>query len=345
MKKKILLFLMLISIFPSYIKADIDDNGKYITTGDDYEIVNNYDNSHLTFGNNIEVLNHVDGIYLVFGDTVKYSATNDYMALFGNNVTVAGSIKDGAIFGNNVVIDEALIKRDLVIFGNNITINGTFQGNVVIYGRVVKISNSVFEKNLTVNSESLKMTEDTTILKKLIYDEGMNAEIASANINEIVINKDVEQESSNNKVSNYLYSLVKLLVIFLVIYLVMPKFLNNFSNNVSKNFGYGALAFFLLPVILLILLFSNLASSVSLIAIFIYIILVMLAKVICGYILGEFIWKKYIKKEKRTYLIGFMGITILYLISIIPYIGFWVTLASLIYTFGIMINMLVKYRK
>ncbi len=344
MKKKILYLFMVLCLIPRMVLADVT-NDNYITSGDDYQVTDNYNNTHLTFGDNIEILNRVDGIYGIFGDTVKYNTTNDYVAIFGNNVTVNGSIKDGAIFGNNVMIENVNIKRDIVIFGNNVTIRGNFDGNVVVYGRTVNITNSVFNKNLTIDGSSITIDEDTSIKLKLIYEEDNNVNIATNNIGEVVINKANKNNDTTKSIGDYIYSLIRLLVIFLVIYLIIPKFLDKFSNNVGKNFGYGALTFFLLPIILLILMFTSLASTTAIIGIMLYAIIIMLAKVICGYVIGKWIWKKFVNKQERPYLIGLLGITLLYLFTLIAYIGAFITLGCLIYSFGIFTNMIIDMRK
>lgn len=351
MKKKILILLLSLCLMPQISFADVVEDSDYISGGDNYQIEKDYNNTHLAFGSTVDVLNKVDGIYGVFGETINYNSINDYLALFGNNVNVNGTIKDGAIFANKVIINNATINRDIIIFANEVQITGNFNGNVLIYANSIDITNSSFKKNLITNSSKLNIDNNTQIEGVLKYNEDTTTNIKSTNIYKVEVTKNDKVElSTKDKILEHIDKLIRLLVIFLVIYLINPKVFSKFSDNVGKNFGYGALTFLLLPIILLILLFTDFATSAAIIGIMLYIIFVMLAKVISGYVIGRLIWnglakKKLISSEERVYLIGFIGITVIYLLSIIPYFGVVVTFASLLYSFGIVTNMIIKSRK
>ena len=71
----------------------------------------------------------------------------------------------------------------------------------------------------------------------------------------------------------------------------------------------------------------------------------MIAKVLVGYVIGKYLYTKIFKLEEKKYLCGVLGITIVYLLSIIPYIGGWITFISLIYSFGIITNLYIDSRK
>ena len=75
-----------------------------------------------------------------------------------------------------------------------------------------------------------------------------------------------------------------------------------------------------------------------------YVIIIMMSKVITGYMLGNYIFSKYIKTYKSDYLMGVLGITIIYLISIIPYIGWVFNILLIIYTFGYIFK-LIRFKK
>ena len=172
----------------------------------------------------------------------------------------------------------------------------------------------------------------------------MEVSIENRNIDTVAITS-VKQISTKDRVLDYVCSLIRLLVIFLVMYLMVPRVFDKISDNIGKNFGYGAIAFIGLPIILLILMFTNLATSIAIIGIMLYIIFIMIAKVLVGYAIGKYLYTKVFKLEEKKYLCGILGITVLYLLSIIPYIGGWITFVSLIYSFGIITNLYIDSRK
>lgn len=343
MKKIIKYLLLLIFLVPTITLAE--ENDKYITTtSSDIELKEDFNNTHFVFGDSILVNNKTDGIYFIFGEMVDYQSENEYVALFGNRLTVSGKIKDGALFGNNVRLENALIDRDVVIFGNKVYLSGTFNGNVLVYADTVIIENSTFLKDLTVNSSKLTIDKNTVVSGILTYDEDMDVSIENTNIDTVAITS-VKQISTKDKVLEHVYSFIRLLVIFLVMYLMIPKVFDKINNNIGKNFGYGVISFIGLPIILLILMFTNLATSVAIIGVMLYIIFIMIAKVLVGYVIGKYLYTKIFKLEEKKYLCGFLGITSVYLLSIIPYIGGWITFISLIYSFGIITNLYIDSRK
>ena len=99
-----------------------------------------------------------------------------------------------------------------------------------------------------------------------------------------------------NKVKSYFSQPSNvILVIFLLMYLLIPKIFDKISNKVGKNYLYGCISFIVLPLILLILLFTNYATSVAIIGIMLYVIFIMISKVLVGYILGKYIYTKIFK--------------------------------------------------
>lgn len=339
----LIIILMMISIFPISVNAD----NKYITTGEDIVEEENIDNTHFTFGNRVSINNQVDGIYFIFGEEVKYNTSNEYVALFGNRVSISGSIRDGIIFGNIVNLNDVNINRDIVIFGNEVNLSGEYNGNVVVYGNKVNIEHGKFLKDITIHSDTIEIGSDTVVSGVLRYNE--DTKIANINYisnikTEIITNK-VEVISTKDKILKHVDNIVRLLVIFLLMYLLIPKIFDKISNKVGKNYLYGGISLIVLPLILLILLFTNYATSVAIIGIMLYVIFIMISKVLVGYILGKYIYTKIFKLEEKKYLCGILGIVIIYLLTLIPYIGVIITISNLIYSFGIISNMYLEYRK
>lgn len=339
----LIIILMMISILPISVSAD----SKYITTGDDVIEEEDINNTHFSFGNSVSINNHVDGIYFIFGEEVKYNTSNEYVALFGNRVSIQGSIKDGAIFGNIVNLSDVIIDRDIVIFGNKISLAGTYNGNVVVYGNNVNIENGKFLGDITIHSSMIEMGSNTIVSGVLRYNE--DTKIAninySSNIKTEIIPRNVEVISTKDKVLKHIDNIVRLLVIFLVMYLLIPKLFDKINNKVGKNYLYGLISFIVLPLVLMLLVFTNYAASVAVICIMLYVIFIMISKVLVGYVIGKYIYTKIFKLEEKKYLCGILGIVVIYLLTLIPYIGVIITISNLIYSFGIISNMYIEYRK
>jgi len=339
--KKILLLIFSLCIFPNLVFA----KSNYFDISDDLILEENKNNSYIVFGDNIQVKNTVDGIYTIFGSEINYNTNNDYVMIFADEIDISGSIKDGIIFGNDIELSNVNISRDIIIFGNEVKLNGNFNGNILVVASLLDVKNSTFSKDLITYSNKLNIDSKTIIEGKLQYNDDTFIKINSKNIGNIVVKDNINSMTIGKQITNHIYKLIGLLVIFLVMHLIIPYFFDKLFNKLGKNFLYGTISFLGLPLILVILLFTNFATKVALIGILLYVIFIMISKIIVGYIIGDILWNKFIKSPKQKYLCGILGITTLYIISIIPIFGDLVTFVSLIYSFGIITNSIINKRK
>ena len=135
--------------------------------------------------------------------------------------------------------------------------------------------------------------------------------------------------------------MVNILVVFALLAFFSPKLFNKIDDkkkDIIKNIGLGFIFLLLLPIIILLLIITVFGLSLGIILIAIYLLLVYLANMITGYIIGSFIWDKLIKKEKRIYLTGVIGILILFLLKLILIIGIIVTIISTMIGIGTIIS-------
>ena len=73
-----------------------------------------------------------------------------------------------------------------------------------------------------------------------------------------------------------------------------------------------------------------------------YFILIYMTTITSGYILGNIIGTKIIKKELNDYLVGLMGIAAIVVLTYIPYLGTFIGLINLLFGFGVIIKLLTN---
>lgn len=314
----------------------------------DYDIIG----SSIVGGYNVTVTNKIDGAALILGNTINLNSYVEYALISGQDITINGKIKDALIAGNNIILNESSnIERDIIIYGNNIEISGLINRDVTIYGSNVKIDSVQIAGDVKITANNINITENSVIMGKLSYNDDANfTRSETASIGKIeTFTSDVNKEPSiTNVILDHLTKLIALLVVFVVLLFVSPKLFNNIESNrkeLIKNMGYGIITLLLTPIIILILLFSVFGLPFSLILLAIYLICIYISTIITGYLLGSTIWKKYIKFNKTPYLQGILGITILFIISSLPYIGTAIYFISLIISMGIITSLIMKRKK
>ena len=314
----------------------------------DYDIIG----SSVVGGYNVNITNKIDGAALILGNTINLGSYVEYALISGQDITVNGKIKDALIIGNNVILNESSnIERDIIIYGNNIEISGLINRNITIYGSNVKIDSVQIAGDVKINAENINITENSAIIGKLSYNDNANFSRAeTASIGEI---ETFESSVTNNPtflelVLEHIKKLISLLVIFLVMIILVPKLFNNIANSkndIVKNMGYGIVSLIVIPIASLILILTKFGLPLGLILLILFLISIYISTIFTGYLLGNIIWNKFIKIKKTIYLEGLLGITLLYIISLIPYIGVAVYFISLIISMGTILSILLKKRK
>lgn len=125
----------------------------------------------------------------------------------------------------------------------------------------------------------------------------------------------------------------------------MPKYIDKISNftvlSLLKTLGIGALAFILTPIISLLILITVIGSPIAILLMLIYILLLMLGTPIFIITISTFIKSK-IEKPINTLIIVLLVTIILFLIELIPYVGFIISILKTLIGLGILTKSVIK---
>ena len=345
------LSILILSLFIGVYNVNAEENPKTVF---DENVLVNYDiiGSSVIGGYNVTITNKIDGAALILGNSINVNSNIEYALITGQDITVNGKIKDALIFGNSIVLNESSnIERDIIIYGNNIEISGLINRDVTIYGSNVKIDSVQIAGDIKITADNIDITENSVIMGKLSYnDDAILEKAETSSIGEIeVFERVIDRDPTFiEMVIEHLIKLVSLLVIFVVMMLIIPKLFNNIGNSkneIVRNMGYGIISLIVIPIIALILMLTKFGLPLGLILLVLYLISIYISTIVTGYLLGNIIWNKFIKIKKTIYLEGLLGITILYIISLIPYVGTAIYFISLIISMGTILNILFKKRK
>ncbi len=348
MKKKLILFFMLLVVPFIYLDATeidegempivIEENGTMSIAEENDGLLIAQPESEIFYHSKFAVSDNINTNYDVYGilfaaaENVTINGYNQYGLYAGNNVIIKGNIEsDTFIAGNNIYINEtATIGRDAYIAGNYVEISGSIGGDIKIYASSVNINKAVINGNVEIDSENISINEDTSIYGTLKYNDDANVEgIDKEKFSNIII---YENESENGKVSGIynisssIYGFISLLIIAVVINCLFPKIYKNVNKKVTtssvfKSMGSGLIIFVVIPVLSIILMCTYIAAELAVILLVLYLVCLSLSLLPVAAVIGNQILTKLFKKKDNNNLSMILGLLVIEIITLIPCLG------------------------
>ena len=309
-------------------------------------------------GNNVNSSKKINGILFTMGNNIKINGEIDYVISAGNSIDISGKINNDIILaGNNINLsNDTIINRDVIVTGNIINISGQILRDVQIYASDVNITDATISGNVVINADKITVNENSKISKKLSYNKDAKIKIDNKeNINEIEKTDAIKFEKISllDIVLEKIISFIRILVILFLLIIIVPSLFKRINkqqkdkqiSNMLLILGKGILMFIIIPILSLILIISNLGISLGFILALVYGILVYTSTIFTGYYFGKLITEKFIKKDINNFLIGSMGLLIIYSLKLIPYVGGLIGFISILFGFGIIYDLFKKTSK
>ena len=309
----------------------------------------------------IEINEKISGVQCIMSaDTVDIKGSIEYGFIVASNVIISGTVeKDVFILAESVFItDTANIGNDIVLMSEKVELKGNVKGNFIAGSSDILIEGNV-EKDLRVNSE--KVGFKSPIVGGNIYIE-TNSEIDISNdypnaivkkIQTPTITKEEKKAETINSIMDAIIAVIIFTLLNMLIVWLRPDCFKKLSEKASKHSTYlivsGVIGIVTIPLtITLLLVLSMFKLSVVTIPVLVaYIALIVvtisLAKFITGSVIYELVKDKF-KVESKAKRIGvLLGIyASLYILSYIPYIGYYVIMATVLIASGIVITGLTR---
>lgn len=352
----------------------IDDD--VIITGGTVEVDGTINGDLKAFGANVVVSGEVNGDVmafgssinikgLVFGDvttaggmvTINGEITDDLIAA-GGNVNLEGEVRDNVILAGGMlnVADQAKIGRDLLIGGGTVTIAGEVKRNVTFGAGQLSILGEVGGNVSGEADEDVEIGSKAEILGNLEYKSSKEA-----NVNEgaqvagenkwTQIEKDNNQKSFLSKALGKVYSGLALLVVAVVAVLLFPKkseeVIDNINSKPGKSFLYGLILLLIAPFVIVIVAVTILGIPLAIILGVFYGILLYVSKIYVGLWAGkrilDYLKSKNKNQLKTLVLPVILGIFVMWILFIIPFVGFIVKIVATIFGMGAITVCLLNY--
>lgn len=346
MKKyiKILLVLIMFTALPVFALTDT-----LYKTDDSVSVSDDFNGSAFVAGNDVEIDSTVDGILFSAGNIVNQSGESEYLFTSGNVVKVnSQKSRDAFIAGYNVSVNDSTFERDAYVAGETVRFDSKAGRNVYLVGNKVFVSGTV-EGNVTIYASEIVVKDNTVIKGVLKYSSD-----SKTNISKTAVIGSIKKEKNNNigvKVDSKatfasvlmgkVFSFANALLIAVIMLLLFPKLYEKIAkqdkNTILKNLGYGALTLFVVPIAAMIIMITMVGLSTGLILLDLFIVCAYLSTIFTSYYFSNMILGNKIKNRLLVLLIGLL---VIYVLDLIPFISILVSISSLCIGLGLVINMI-----
>lgn len=291
------------------------------------------------------------GLLLVAGNTLNLSTTGEYSFVAGNVINFAGAtLRDLYIAGNMVTLEQnAEIGRDVFAAGSVLTIKSNLAGNLAATADRVVLKGVHITGNVDLSASEIVLESGATIDGTLTYND--NAVVNGLNSNGVKVGQvetyHVEEISDNAMLWGEIYgkilSIAGLFLAMAVVLALCPKVHQTISAHATaagfgKNLVFGLCALIGIPVVVFAALCTIVAAPLALALLAIYIIMIYLSQGFAGLWLGHILVEKVFKAKGNAYLEALLGIAVLGLLALVPYVGVITGLLGLLFGLGAIIS-------
>ena len=351
-------------------------SGLVIKSGDDIDIAVDdiIDDDLIAFGQNISINGKIKGNDCAFSQDADIRGDIDgsiYCGAANANIDVSsvGTIWIGAgdvnvkgnilnnvlVFGGAVDVQEGTeIGNDLIVYGGKLRVDGGVEGAVkgsvgtlIVSGKVYCLdmeAEEIILRSGALITGDIVVTSDT----EPVIEEG--AEI----LGEMRVKRPHEVDVGEKAVFAlapiiaFLVALFKIIVFItkIVVGVVLIALFKRYVRRIMDTMlnkpwhclGWGFIGLIIIPVAVIILLSLLIGYPFAILGIYIYTIMLYLASIFAGLIIGEKIIKLFKKEgDISLYLSFIIGMIILLILGFIPILGFLVKIIVLLFGSGMVL--------
>jgi cytoskeletal protein CcmA (bactofilin family) len=287
----------------------------------------------------------VDGDIFVGTESLDISGrVTDSVRVFAHQTNITGEIDgDLIVMGGVLVIhEEARITGDIHAFTGMVTVNGTVDGDVEITGGEINIGGTL-GKDLYVEADVLTLSPQARILGNLTHSSREFEQEDGAEIAGEIIYKERPKEEDDDAISIFCiiwwcWGTLSAMLVGLLSVALFRRMVPAVNRTIGSETMMGTLvgfgAFLIVPAAsLLALLFPPL----GLMGLAIFLVALYMAKMPVAVWIGSRLLSPFGGGAPSPYLAIVLGVLILRLLFLIPYVGWLVWLVAIWLGLGAMI--------
>jgi len=307
-------------------------------------------------GQTVSIAGQIDGGLTAGGQTVLVSGDVSRGArVAGSTVDVTGAVgRDLLVACSTFVLNpEASVGGDLLIGAATGMLKGDIAGNV--YGGSEKlVIDCTIGGNVKVEVGTLEIRPGAVIQGNLEYTSAQQADIPAGAVKGAVSYSERVARARPGpgevgplgplavfagltwKLLAYLMALLTGIVLILILPARMVACSDAIRTETGPVAGWGAIALFLTPLAAIVVCITFVGLPLGLIALALWTVLLYLSQLPVALVIGHVILGYRKPLEGRGFMIGALalGLLIIALLRLIPFVGFLVALATALFGFG-----------
>lgn len=309
--------------------------------GKDVIVDGTIDGDLLCFAENITINGTVNGdIFGFCRDMTINGKANDDVRVGAQNIRLGGQVIGSfSAAGNNIYMDNtARVGGNITLALEKAIVLAPIQGSIHSFTRSLEVASPV-GRDVTSFTEELTISSGAAIGGKLVYTSNQLAKIsddvkiAGGITHKLPPKTEKHQETAPSPFEGVIWFLVTFAstcLIWFVWRLISPQALDEMEENLNTwpwpVVGWGMLMFFMIPIAAIILLFTVVGMPLSILALIAYGITLYFGKIIVGSWIGHLAAEKSGNQEllNRPNVMAVVGILIVMLLGIVPFLGFWI---------------------
>lgn len=286
------------------------------------------------FGNLLELGDATDaGLLLAAGSELNLGATSDYGFVAGVAVNYTGTTShDLFILASNIELDSAAhIGGDVYAAGNVMTVAADLPSDLSVAAAELTLRDVTIAGNLNLSVDRLNFEGDVKIHGTLNYnaDAVLSGDYDAAATSTYEVIEPSPAAVIAATIYSKLLSIAGLFITTIVFLALFPSLYQQLvAKSTTQRFGFhltaGLVALVAVPLVSLFAFCTIAAAPLAVIVMVAYAILVYLAQGITGTWLGHLITAQLFKRPANRFIEALVGIVLLGLVSLIPFLG-WIT--------------------
>lgn len=329
---------------------NIDDTFEVVSESDESAVVNVGKNIFLT-GNTLSDDSKTDDLVLAAGNSLNLGTSSEYSFIAGNVIKFGGeTTKDIFVAGNMITLDdEAKIGRDAFVAGNSIALTTDLKGSLSAAGNIVTLDNVTIAGNLNLSASRIVFKGDVKVAGKVVYND--DAEVSGLdNLTYGSLETYEDEEAEVSLVMIWYAKLMSVISLFVVMIAVLAIWKHtpakvaqvDDATKVARRLVAGLGALLLVPILALLAIMSYVLAPVGLVLILAYIIMIYVAQGFAGLWLGHLLLSKAFKLRSNAFVEAFVGILVLGVCALIPYLGILTGFFGLLLGLGLIVDCVKK---
>ncbi|AKB80812.1 hypothetical protein MSBR3_0234 [Methanosarcina barkeri 3] len=336
-KKLVSILILLIILFAAlpYSAGAADENflkhtssGNAFGAGENLQIDQNIQGDLVLAGSRLEINGNTGDDFLgAGGEIIVNGDVSGNIIAAGGYIRVNGNVGgDVAALGGQIILSRnSVVEGDILLGGGEVTLDGTVNGNGDVSTDTLKTGdNFKLKGNLALQADN--------------YPSNLNDKVGG-NLNITQVNATEEQyESVWFSIFSFIWRLLASLAIGLVLIYLFPDFVGGLVELVKdsplKTGLLGFLTLVLLPILSIILLFTFIGWSLSILLILLLALSLLIATVPVKLLAGRIIYNKILKKEAGKMMYYTFGAVLFAIVYEIPFLGGLIRFVALIIGLG-----------